>query len=159
MTNQSSQDLIAEMRWQLAKITDKQAENNELLGKLDAAKDQLAALEARVTSPDGAVTVTAGSGGIVRSVDLADSAMSSNAKSLSSTINATVRAAIARATDKQLEIVRAQVGTNLEPEAILGPQAKFASFGAPAAAPARPTPTHSDHDDEPTGSIFDTRHH
>ncbi|MCP2253689.1 hypothetical protein LY13_002443 [Prauserella aidingensis] len=51
----------------------------------EAAKEQLSALEARVSSPDGHVIVVAGSGGIVRSVELADSAMGTNARTLSAT--------------------------------------------------------------------------
>lgn len=129
MIEQSSRDLVEEMRWQLGKIRDREAANEELLGKLDEAKQQLAALEARVSSPDGRVTVAAGSGGIVRSVELAENAMNTNAKTLTATINATVQAAIAEATGKQLEIVRAQVADDVDPVRILGPQAKFASFG------------------------------
>lgn len=162
MTTQSNQDLIEEMRWQVAKIRDKQAENNELLGELDAAKDQLAALAAKVTSPDGTVAVTAGAGGIVQSVELSDGATGANARTLSATINATLRAAIAEATSQQLDIVRAHVGAEVEPAAVLGPQAKFASFAArPDASagptPARGNPVHADHDDEPFGSVFQSR--
>jgi DNA-binding protein YbaB len=135
---QSSRDLVEEMRWQLGKIRDRQAANEELLGKLDEAKGELAALEAKVSSPDGRVTVVAGSGGIVRSVELAENAMNTNAKTLTATINATVKAAIAEATGKQLEIVRARVG-DVEPVQVLGPQAKFASFGVPASEEAVPS--------------------
>lgn len=129
MTEQSSRDLVQEMRWQVDRIRSKQAENAELLGKLEATKEQLSALEARVSSPDGHVTVVAGSGGIVRSVELTDSAMGSNASTLSATINATIESAIAAATSKQLDIVRTQVGQDVEPVSVLGPQAKFADFG------------------------------
>lgn len=152
---QSNHDLIEEMRWQLGKIRDKQAENETLLGKLDAAKDQLEALEVKVSSTEGAVTVTAGSGGIVRSITLTDSAMAMNARTLTSTINDTMRTAIARATERQLEIVRGHVGDTLEPTAILGPQAKLAAFGMPAEPAAAHDP--QDYDDEPVSSIFDSR--
>jgi DNA-binding protein YbaB len=126
----SNKELLDDMRWQLQKIRDKQAENDEMLGKLDAAKSALSLLEATAASPDGTVTVTAGAGGIVRSVSLGDAAMASNAATLSAAINATIREAIAEATRKQLEIVHASVGEDIEPDHILGPQATFARYGS-----------------------------
>lgn len=154
---QSSKDLIEEMRWQVQKIKDKQAENDQLLGKLDSVKGQLAALEAKATSPDGVVTVVAGTGGLVRSVQLTDEAMRSNAGTLTATLNATIERAIADATRMQLEIVRSKVGGTLTAEQILGPQAKFAALGEPSEG-SSPNRFEVDlDDDEPFGGIFRSR--
>lgn len=150
MTNPTSKDLLDELRWQLAKIEDKQAENKELLGRLDTVKAELSALSVSATSPDGTVTVVAGSGGIVRSVDLADSALRSNSKTLSAAITETVRAAIAQATRKQWEIVRGEIGDGVEPEQVLGPQARFTAFAGQSPARARVEVD----DDEPMDSIL-----
>ncbi|MGH3520718.1 MAG: YbaB/EbfC family nucleoid-associated protein [Haloechinothrix sp.] len=128
MTNPTNPELVEEMRWQLEKIRNKQAENAELLGKLDAAQTELAALEATATSPDRTVTVIAGSGGIVHSVELSDDAMSTNARTLAATITATIREAIAIATSKQLDIVRTRVDERVDPQQILGPQARLAGY-------------------------------
>lgn len=157
VTNPSNRELIEEMRWQVSKIRNKQAENAELLDKLDAVKDRLAALEASATSPDGMVTVVAGAGGIVRSVTLDDAAMRSSASSLSAAINDTIRDAIAMATRHQLEIVRADVGDSVDVQQILGPQAKFADYGTPRPAAQAPAPDVTDYDDEPFDTIFRAR--
>ncbi|MGC7102531.1 YbaB/EbfC family nucleoid-associated protein [Amycolatopsis lurida] len=152
MAYQSSTDLLEEMRWRLGQIRDRQARNEELRATLEQTGAQLSALEATATSPDGTVTVIAGSGGIVRSVHLSDSAMRANAAALSATITSTIEAAIGQATTKQLEIVQARLGDEVDPGQILGPQAKFASYGTPAPAPAVVAP-HPD-DEEPFGSVL-----
>ncbi|MQA61855.1 MAG: DUF2694 domain-containing protein [Actinophytocola sp.] len=157
MSYQSSKDLIEGMRWQVQKIKNKQAENDELLGKLDRLRPQLSALEATATSPDGTVTVFAGAGGIVRSVQLTDAAMRSNASTLAAAINAAIEQAIGKATAMQLEIVRNGLGETIEPEAILGPQAKFAGFGRPAELQASADDAESGYDDADYDDQFGAR--
>lgn len=152
MTNPSNRELIEEMRWQVSKIRNKQAENAELLGKLDAVKDKLAALEASATSPDGMITVVAGAGGIVRSVTLDDAAMRSSAARLSAAINDTIRDAIAAATRQQLAIVHDDVGASVDAEQVLGPQAKFAGHGMTRPSAQAPAPDVGD--DEPLDIVF-----
>lgn len=139
MPQQSSKELIEDMRWQVQHIKNKQAEQVELFGKVDAARDRLSALAVRVTSPDGSVTVVAGSGGIVQSVELADDAVRNNSATLAAAINATIKQAIAEATDQQMQILRDTVGGAVDAEQVLGPQAKFAGYGQQASTPAPST--------------------
>ncbi|KDN23917.1 hypothetical protein DV20_02335 [Amycolatopsis rifamycinica] len=81
--------LIEEMRWQLRQIEDRKAENQRLLADI-AGRDH-----ATVTSPDRSVTVLAGPGGVVSEVRLAPEAMRFDAGTLSRTITAAIREAVA----------------------------------------------------------------
>ncbi|WP_166677741.1 YbaB/EbfC family nucleoid-associated protein [Amycolatopsis arida] len=153
----SNAELIEEMRWQVRKIRDRQAENDALLGKLDTMRSRLTALEVRVSSPDGTVTVVAGAGGIVRGVELADTAVRGTASALAATLNATIRQAVREATERQLELVRGSVGADVDPERVLGPRAKLTGYGLadPEPEPA-PAPAPTEEDEEPR-SIFEPR--
>jgi DNA-binding protein YbaB len=145
-------ELVAELRVRLERIRDRQAEHEALLGSLTAAQAELAAITASATSPDGAVTVVAGPGGIVRSVQLAEHALHHTAAALSAVIDATVRQAVAQAAREQLAIVRDRVGDRVDPKEILGPQAMFAELAEPpvATAPVRRTDPDIDEDGPPT---------
>jgi hypothetical protein len=81
--------LIEELRWQLRQIEDRKAENHRLLAGM-AGSDHTA-----VVSPDRSVTVLAGPGGVVSEVRLAPEAMRFDAVTLSRTITAAVREAVA----------------------------------------------------------------
>lgn len=136
MSYQDSVEFIEQARRQVAELRNKQAENDEMLRKLDNAQGQLNGLAATATSADGSVTVVAGSGGLVQSVELTESAMKTDAQTLSGRINATLRSAITQATQDQLEIVRTQVGVDVNPAEVLGPQVKFAAFAEQGATPS-----------------------
>ncbi|WP_086849227.1 YbaB/EbfC family nucleoid-associated protein [Amycolatopsis kentuckyensis] len=81
--------LIEEMRWQLRQIEDRKAENQRLLAGI-AGSDHTT-----VVSPDRSVTVLAGPGGVVSEVRLAPEAMRFDAGTLSRTITAAIREAVA----------------------------------------------------------------
>ena len=81
--------LIEEMRWQLKQIEDRKAENQRLLAGI-AGSDHTT-----VVSPDRSVTVLAGPGGVVSEVRLAPEAMRFDAVTLSRTITAAIREAVA----------------------------------------------------------------
>ncbi|MGW4061003.1 YbaB/EbfC family nucleoid-associated protein [Amycolatopsis sp. NPDC004747] len=81
--------LIEEMRWQLRRIEDRKAENQRLLAGIAGSN------HATVTSPDRSVTVLAGPGGVVSEVRLAPEAMRYDAVTLSRTITAAIREAVA----------------------------------------------------------------
>jgi DNA-binding protein YbaB len=138
-------ELIEELRAQLARIEARRADNDAMLARLTETDAELAALAVTATSPDQAVTVVAGPGGIVRSVRLAEHAMRSSAAALSEVIDATVRQAVAQAARRQVEIVRDRVGHDVDPLWLLGPQAAFAELRAPA-----PPVTTDDDDGPPT---------
>ena len=81
--------LIEEMRWQLRQIEDRKAENQRLLAGIAGSE------HTTVTSPDRSVTVLAGPGGVVSEVRLAPEAMRFDAVTLSRTITAAIREAVA----------------------------------------------------------------
>jgi DNA-binding protein YbaB len=81
--------LIEEMRWQLKQIEDRKAENQRLLAGI-AGSDHTT-----VTSSDRSVTVLAGPDGVVSEVRLAPEAMRFDAVTLSRTITAAIREAVA----------------------------------------------------------------
>ncbi|MDT7801326.1 MAG: hypothetical protein QOI78_4759 [Actinomycetota bacterium] len=81
--------LIEEMRWQLKQVEDRKAENQRLLAGIAGSG------HTTVVSPDRSVTVLAGPGGVVSEVRLATEAMRYDAVSLSRTITAAIREAVA----------------------------------------------------------------
>ncbi|MGW3993070.1 YbaB/EbfC family nucleoid-associated protein [Amycolatopsis sp. NPDC004772] len=117
--------LIEEMRWQLRRIEDRKAENQRVLAAI-AGSDH-----ATVTSADRSVTVLAGPGGVVSEVRLAPEAMRFDAVTLSRTITAAIREAVA-------------AGRGATPEPAAAP--------VPKAAPRRPAPAD---DDDPYDTVFD----
>ncbi|MCR3720066.1 MULTISPECIES: YbaB/EbfC family nucleoid-associated protein [Prauserella salsuginis group] len=155
MTEPTSEQLIEQARAQVRQARNKQAEFDELLSTLDEARTQLHSLRATATSPDGTVTVTAGAGGIVQSVELSDNALSNtNASSLASSINATIAQAIRQATEKHVDLVHRHVGQDVGIARILGPQAAFAPSSG--SAPAEPrSDTHRGRRDDDTDPFHD----
>ena len=122
--------LIEEMRWQLKQIEDRKAENQRLLAGIAGSNHTM------VVSPDRSVTVLAGPGGVVSEVRLAPEAMRFDAVTLSRTITAAIREAVA-------------AGGRLAQQ----PQ-------PPRPAPARPQPQAQRRrgpvdDDEPYDTVFD----
>ncbi|MFE6612732.1 YbaB/EbfC family nucleoid-associated protein [Amycolatopsis sp. NPDC057786] len=89
MAELGNPQLIEEMRWQLREIEARKAENAKALAVLAASGGVT-----EVTSPDGAVTVTVGPGGVIGEVRLTDKAMASSASALGDVITATIRRAL-----------------------------------------------------------------
>lgn len=147
MTEPTSEQLIEQARAQVRQARNKQAEFDELLSTLDQAKTQISSLRATATSPDGTVTVTAGAGGIVQSVELSDDAVNINAPSLASSINATITQAIRKATAEQVDLVHRHVGEDADITRILGPQAAFAPSSRSAPTEPRAAARHDPGDD------------
>lgn len=81
--------LIDEMRWQLKQIEDRKAENRRRLAGMAGGGHPA------VVSPDRSVTVLTGPGGVISEVRLAPEAMRLDAGTLSRTITAAVRDAVA----------------------------------------------------------------
>ncbi|MDQ7806672.1 YbaB/EbfC family DNA-binding protein [Amycolatopsis sp. A133] len=120
--------LIEEMRWQLKQIEDRKAENRRLLAGIAGSG------HTTVVSPDRSVTVLAGPDGLVSEVRLAPDAMRFDAVTLSRTITAAIREAVAAA----------------RPPA--PPQQAPAPRPAPAPPQRRPAPAD---DDDPYDTVFD----
>jgi DNA-binding protein YbaB len=123
--------LIEEMRWQLKQIEDRKAENQRLLAGI-AGSDHTT-----VVSPDRTVTVLAGPGGLVSEVRLAPDAMRSDAVTLSRTITAAIREAVAA------------TGRLSAPPAAGAPRPPAPPRPAPPQRRQAPT------DDEPYDTVFD----
>ena len=120
--------LIEEMRWQLKQIEDRKAENQRLLAGIAGSN------HTTVVSPDRSVTVLAGPGGVVSEVRLAPEAMRFDAVTLSRTITAAIREAVAAGRPP------------------LQPQPPRPAPQPQAQARRRPVPAD---DDEPYSTVFD----
>ncbi|OXM70372.1 YbaB/EbfC family nucleoid-associated protein [Amycolatopsis vastitatis] len=124
--------LIEEMRWQLKQIEDRKAENQRLLAGIAGGN------HTTVVSPDRSVTVLAGPGGVVSEVRLAPEAMRFDAVTLSRTITAAIRDAVAAG---------GRLAQQSQP-----PQPQSPRPQPPP--PPRRRPTSAD-DDEPYDTVFD----
>jgi hypothetical protein len=124
--------LIEEMRWQLKQIEDRKAENQRLLAGIAGSN------HTTVVSPDRSVTVLAGPGGVVSEVRLAPEAMRFDAVTLSRTITAAIREAVAAG---------GRLAAQPQPQPPV-PQPQR----APAVQQRRQTPAD---DDEPYDTVFD----
>jgi hypothetical protein len=121
--------LIEEMRWQLKQIEDRKAENQRFLAGIAGS------VHTTVVSPDRSVTVLAGPGGVVSEVRLAPEAMRLDAVTLSRTITAAIREAVA-------------AGRGAAPVAPAGPSP--VQRQAPAQRRSAP-----DDDEDPYDTVFD----
>lgn len=136
--------LIEEMRWQLKQIEDRKAENQRLLAGIAGSK------HTTVTSPDRSVTVLAGPGGVVSEVRLAPEAMRFDAVTLSRTITAAVREAVAAGSGPAERNRQPPAGA---PQPTRQPPPRQPQPGrAPAPPQRRPAPTD---DDDPYDTVFD----
>lgn len=124
--------LIEEMRWQLKQIEDRKAENQRLLAGIAGSN------HTTVVSPDRSVTVLAGPGGVVSEVRLAPEAMRFDAVTLSRTITAAIREAVAAG--GRLAAQPPPQPPMLQPQRV------------PAVQQRRQTPAD---DDEPYDTVFD----
>ncbi|WIX86444.1 YbaB/EbfC family nucleoid-associated protein [Amycolatopsis sp. DG1A-15b] len=127
----SNARLIEEMRWQLKQIEDRKAENQRLLAGIAGSG------HTTVVSPDRSVTVLAAPDGVVSEVRLAPEAMRFDAVTLSRTITAAVREAVAAG---------AKPGAPPPRQAAPPPQA------VPSPPPRRAAPAD---DDDPYDTVFD----
>jgi DNA-binding protein YbaB len=128
----NNDQLIEEMRWQLKQIEDRKAENQRLLAGIAGSN------HTTVVSPDRSVTVLAGPGGVVSEVRLAPEAMRFDAVTLSRTITAAIREAVAAG---------GRLAAQPQPQPPM-PQPQR----APAVQQRRQTPAD---DDEPYDTVFD----
>jgi DNA-binding protein YbaB len=121
--------LIEELRWQLKQIDDRKADNQRILAAIAGSE------HTTVVSPDRAVTVLAGPGGVVSEVRLAPEAMRLDAVTLSRTITAAIREAVAAGGRPAQE-----------------PQPTRQAAPAGQVAQRKPNPVD---DDEPYDTVFD----
>jgi hypothetical protein len=133
--------LIEELRWQLKQIEDRKAENQRLLAGVAGSA------HTTVVSPDRSVTVLAGPGGVVSEVRLAPEAMRLDAGTLSRTITAAVREAVA-AGGRLAERPSA-------PQAPAPPRHARPRHASPRHAPPAPQRRQPPTEEEPYDTVFD----
>lgn len=80
---------------------------------IEQMKEELAALESAVTSPNGGVTVTAGPGGSIKDIRITDEASGRPGAQLAAEIMTTLRQAVAAAARSQAAIVDQHSGAEL----------------------------------------------
>lgn len=133
----------------------KQVENPlERVGQL---QEELATLEASVTSPSGKVTVVAGPGGSIRKIHFAEDAVQQPASALAAETQATLQQAVAAAARKQARLVDEHMGGQLNAyDRVLQNQAEAfgttvedltATLEQPAKAPPKPPRNEDDFSD------------
>lgn len=92
MSSEDNAEMVEQARAELRRIQERQAANEEKLNRLhDVA--------AVVSSRDGAVTVEMSAGGVVKQVELSESALRIGAAELSASITDTLRRATAAAAE------------------------------------------------------------
>lgn len=151
--------LAAEFEKFQAKI--KQAERT--FGGVGEMRERMAELEVVATSPDRSVRVVAGAGGAVTDIQLTPDAMRLPSTTLSETIMATLRTAVAEAVRRQAGIVDDTIGGTLGASTTdQVRQAQAAALGTvrddPPSHPGEPSPprraARSDDDDFSDQSIY-----
>jgi predicted component of type VI protein secretion system len=95
------------------------AENGRRTEVYAALGEELAAVTAEVTSPDGAVTVLAGAGGAITDVRFSGAIHSAQPRELSRSVLSVLSQAQAEAARKQAELVRSRLGSTEELEQVI----------------------------------------
>lgn len=105
---------MEQLRQQLARLAQSRAKTDARLARMGDMRVDIAAVEARVTSADRAVTVVAGPGGSVKDISFAEEARRLSPTQLSQATMATLRQAIAEATRRQAGVLQEHLGDNLD---------------------------------------------
>ena len=133
----------------------------EQQGDVGQLREQIAAVQASITSTDKAVTVIAGPGGSITDIRFTQDALRLSAIQLSSTVMSTVQQAVAAAARKQAEIVQEFVPEGDVLERVLRTQEEMlgTTVERPASQPGQQGSEHHDdrHDDDGPDSFLDSR--
>ena len=114
MSNPTLDNQMELLRQQLARLERTKQETDARLARIGEMRADVAAVEARVTSPDRAVTVVAGPGGSVKDISFAEEARRLSPTQLSQATMATLRQAVAEAARRQAGVVQEHLGDNLD---------------------------------------------
>lgn len=130
---------MEQLRQQLARLEKTKQETDARLARIGDMRAEVAAVEARVTSPDRSVTVVAGPGGSVKNITFAEEARRLSPTQLSQITMATLRQAVAEAARRQAGVVQEQLGESLDlvNRVAQTQEATFAQLGG--TEPPRPT--------------------
>ncbi|MHA6805842.1 YbaB/EbfC family nucleoid-associated protein [Salinifilum ghardaiensis] len=97
---------IEDLQRKLDRLREMGDQAEQRLADADRMREQISAIEAKVTSADKAVTVTAGPGGSVTNIEFTKDATKLSPIQLSSTVMGTLRQAVAQAAREQAGIVQ-----------------------------------------------------
>jgi DNA-binding protein YbaB len=99
----------------LQATTESLRQAEQRLARYDGMKEELAQVEATVTSPDRTVTIVAGPNGAIKDVRLTDAALQQhNAQKLSRTVMSTIQQASAEAARKMAAVVQQYAGDKMD---------------------------------------------
>ncbi len=113
MTNPALAAQMEQLRQRLESIQGNQQKTQERFAKLDSMREEVAAIEASVTSKDRSVTVVAGPGGSVKSVQFTDDAKRLTPIQLSQAVMSTLQQAVAEAARQQAAVVQGYLGDDI----------------------------------------------
>ena len=178
MTDPGIAAQMEQLRQRLETIQRNQQKAQQRFARLDSMKEEVAAIEASVTSRDRAVTVVAGPGAAIKDVRFTDEAKRLTPNQLSHTVTATIQQAVADAARQQATVIQGYLGDQVDvlgrvlkiqedvfghemrPEEQPAPQAQtyhdsrdqdeWATSAEPAVQPAQPhRPAHQPPPDHP----------
>jgi DNA-binding protein YbaB len=137
-------DLLQQMRSGLEQIEQANAAAEDRLARLDGLTDKLAEIRASVTSPDGSVTVVAGTGGGIRDVQFSSQATRLSPTRLSEVVMTTLRQAVAEAARKQASTVDEATGERITDRVLKTQESVLGPAASPAAESRRSAPPEDD---------------
>lgn len=153
-----SAELLEQMRQGLDRIEQANEDAQRRMARYANLEEEMAGIQASVSSPDRSVTVVAGPGGGIQQVRFTDQATRLTATQLSEVVTATIQQAVAAAARQQAATVQDFAGDNIRiadrvakaQEALLGQSDTALADIHP---PHRSIPGERD-DDEGFGSVF-----
>ncbi len=150
---------MEELQQKMERLRQMGAQAEQRLQDTDQLSERISAVEAKATSADKAVTVTAGPGGSVTNIEFTKDATKLSPIQLSSTVMSTLRQAVAQAAREQAGIVQefAPEGDIAErvrrtQEEVLGVSTDPDDTAQPRSAPAE-----DDDDDFEDGTFYGRR--
>lgn len=114
MTDPAIAKQMEQLRQRLETIQQDQLKAQERFAKLDTMKEEVAAIEASVTSRDRAVTVVAGPGAAVKAVSFTEEIKRMTPTQLSQTVTSTIQQAVADAARQQAAVVQNYIGDQVD---------------------------------------------
>ena len=114
MTDPGIAAQMEQLRQRLEAIQQNQQKAQERFAKLDSMKEEVAAIEASVTSRDRAVTVVAGPGAAVKDVRFTEEVKRLTPNQLSQTVTSTIQQAVADAARQQATVIQGYLGDQVD---------------------------------------------
>ncbi len=145
---------MEELQQKMERLRQMGAQAEQRLQDTDQLSERISAVEAKVTSADKAVTVTAGPGGSVTNIEFTKDATKLSPIQLSSTVMSTLRQAVAQAGIVQEFAPEGDIAERVRrtQEEVLGVSTEPGDTAQPRSAPAE-----DDDDDYEDGTFYGRR--